>query len=554
MKITAEKDEQSQYIVTIEVDAAELDEAKGKAARKLSNRYAIPGFRPGKAPRALVERFVGAEQLLQQATQDLLPKAYQNAIKQEDIKPIADPEFDIKSTDPLTIVATIAVEPTVELGSYQDIKFDMPTVEVTEDEITKVLEQLADQQSTWEEPETERPAQEGDQVDLSMQTIRDGEVIGSGFERTGVLGKGELLHPIDDQVTGMAVGEEKIVTVQRKPTTEIVEPGESENVEESTEEATETPSEEGVEAPTQEVETIELPDEEASTLVEEDIAPLTFKVVLNSIKVKHTPDMDDELAKAVSDVETLDALKVRVKENLVAQKDSNNKRELTEKIIKEAVTLSHIVMPPVMINAEIHALEDGMNQRLKQQKLTIDQYLRFMNKSHEEFHEELRPQAEDRIKTALVLREIARAEGITVEDGELDREVEKMVDQYTLNLPEDQREQQEASMRTYFRQEQNRSQMREDIFSRKLGERLIELATGSKPLEFTPLETPDQTDDQKAELSLEVDGPSVTGEVAPVENENEDEEVTVKAAPAKKPRAPKKAKAEPVATAETVEE
>lgn len=541
MKITAEKDQQSQYVVTIEIEPAELEEAKGRAAKKLANQLRIPGFRPGKAPRALVERFVGQESLVEQATRDLFPKAYQNAIKQEDIKPIADPQFDIKSTDPLVLVATIPVEPTVELGDYKEIRFELPPVTVTDEDVTKVLDQLQDQQSTWEEPETERPAQDGDQVELELQTIRDGELTGQPFQRTGVLGKGELLHAIDEQIVGMNVGQEKTVEVKRQPATPAKE--EEKPAEEAAEESA------AAEAPTQEAETPELPEVETIPLDEEETEPLTFKVVLNSVKVKHTPELNDEFAESVSDVKTLDELKTRVRTNLVDQREATNKRELTEKIIKEAVALSTIVMPPILIDSEIHALENGMAERLKQQKLTLDQYLQFTGKDHEQFHEELRPQAEDRLKTALVLREIARAEGITVEEGELDREVEKMVDQYTLDAPEEEKEQRVASIRGFMRQEQSLNSLKDEIFSRKLADRLLELAAGVKPAEATeaePLDFPEKTEDQKAELSLEVDSPSVTGELetspkaeaAPVEEAVEAAPVA-ETKPARKPRAKK---------------
>lgn len=482
MKITSEKDQQSQVIVRIEIDPTELDEAKGRAAKRLSNQLRIPGFRPGKAPRALVERFAGPEMLLEQATRDLLPKAYKNALQDQDIKPIADPEYNIESTDPLVIVATIPVEPTVELGDYKSIKFDMPTVEVNEEDIQQVVDQLVDQQSTWEEPETERPVQEGDQVELEMQTIRDGEPGGEPFQRTGIVGKGELLAQIDEQIRGLNIGEEKTVEVQRQTATKPAEAETGDKTEGEDEEGAEAAPEQKAETDTEqatpdlpEVETLPLEDEE------EDKTPMVFRVKVNSIKVKHSPEVNDEFAQSVTDVQTVDELRDRIRKNLENQRDNNNKREMTEKIIKEAVALSTIQMPPVLVNAEIHALEQNMAERLKQQKLSLDQYLQFMGKDHEAFHEELRPQAEDRIKTALVLREIARAEGITVEQGELDREVEKMVDEYTLNATEEERDERKTQMRGFLNQEQTRSEIENQIFSRKLSERLLELATGIKP-------------------------------------------------------------------------
>ncbi len=470
MKITAEKDDQSQYIVRVEIETAELNDAKGKAARKLSNKVRIPGFRPGKAPRALVERVVGPEAMMEEATKLLLPQAYKEALQDKDIRAIADPVPNIESLDPLTIVLTIPVEPSVEVGDYKSIRQDYTEVVIDETEVDKAVEQLRDQNSTWEEPDTERGAQDGDRVELEMVTLRDGEPTGEPFMRTGILGKGELLGQIDDQVMGMAVSEEKVIEVKKPTPAKVEETPVEEAAEEA--EAAEEPAQELAEIPTDlpEVETI--PDEE------EDTGPLTFKAKLVSIKVKNEPELDDAFAASVSDLQSLDELKNRIRKNLSTQKEEETKRVLVDKIVKEAVESSKVVVPPIMIDSEIHAMEDSMAQRLKQQKLSLDQYLSIVGKSHEDFHEELRPQAINRINTALVLREIATAEGIAVSGDELDREVEKMVDEYISSTPEDQRDEQSKRFREIFNQKEMRDQFSENIFSRKLAERLMELATG----------------------------------------------------------------------------
>lgn len=491
MKITSEKDQQSQYIVRIEIDPAELEEAKGKAARKLASQVRIPGFRPGKAPRQLVERFVGQEALIEQATRDLIPKAYSNALKQEDIKPIADPEFNVESADPLTIVATIPVEPTVELGDYQGIKFDMEEPEVTAEEEEKVLQNLVDQQSTWEEPETERPAQEGDQVEIDLQTVRDGEPVGEPTQRTGVLGKGELLNQIDEQLYGWNIGDENVIEIKRDKPAPAAE-AEAEAADGETAEGEETTPEQSAETD-EAAETPELPEVETLPLdePEEDTTPMTFKVKLNSIKVKHEPEINDDFASTVlPGVKTVDELHEKIRENLRSQKLSRIKSDLTEKIVKQAVEQATVAIPPVLINAEIHALEENMANRLKQQKLTLDQYLQYTGKDHEAFHEELRPQATDRIKTVLVLREIAAKEGVTVEQDEFNKEIEKMVAEFTRDVPEEDRDERGKAMRDYLTAEQTQQQLRDEIFSKKLTDRLLELATGVK-----------QTDDEEVEFA-----------------------------------------------------
>jgi trigger factor len=189
-------------------------------------------------------------------------------------------------------------------------------------------------------------------------------------------------------------------------------------------------------------------------------------------------------------VKTVDELHEKIRENLRTQQLSRIKSELTEKIVKQVVEISNVSIPPVLINAEIHALEENMANRLKQQKLSLDQYLQYTGKDHEAFHEELRPQATDRIKTVLVLRELATKEGVTVEQDEFNKEIEKMVAEFTKDVPEEDRDERGKAMRDYLTAEQTQSQLRDEIFSKKLTNRLLELATGVK-----------QDDDEEAEFA-----------------------------------------------------
>jgi len=510
LKITAEKDQQSQYVVRIEIDAAEFDEAKGKAAKRLSNKVRIPGFRPGKAPRALVERFIGQEALVEETTRDLMPKAYKEALSQKNIKPIGEPNITVDSYDPFTIVATIPVEPTVTLGNYREVKFEMPVIEDNEEEVEKTIQQLRDQSSIWEEPEEPRPAQENDQVELELQTIREGEPTGEPFPRTGILGKGELLEQMDEQIIGMIVGEGRIIEVARSKPQAIEAVTDTPEEETSDEDdliykeiyqsqpAKETPeatteANTAEEAPTEtpelpEVETIPLsPEKEAN----QDNKPLVFQVTLNSIKVKHEPELNDEFAASVSDLATIEELRERIRANLKAQAESQAKSELLEKIVKEIVDLSHVDVPPIMVHSQIHALEENVSQRLKQQKLSLEQYLQVTGKSHEIFHEELRPQAENQVRTSLILQELAQQEGLTVDQRDVEQEVERLVIEYSINAPEEARAEQVKRLREVFRRKETLDQITNDVFSRKLSEHLIELATGIKPVlkepKFTPL-------------------------------------------------------------------
>jgi len=541
LKITAEKDQQSQYVIRIEIEPNELEAAKSKAAKRLSNNVRIPGFRPGKAPRSIVERFVGQAALVEEATRDLMPKAYEEALRDQQIKPIGEPDVKLESSDPLTIIAIVPVEPTVTIGDYKSIKLEATSVEVSEDEVSKVLEQLVEENSTWEEPEQERAAQAGDQVEIEMQTIRDGELVGEPFNRTGVLGKQELLEQIEQQVVGMQTNEEKDIEVVRSaPKTEItplhaepaseeqatltasdepsqlteqalVQPGD--NIEEG---LGEVRSELAVGADVPAVETIPLEPEEVEQQAQ---APLHYHIKLNSVKQKHSPALDDDFVASVSDLKTMDELTGRVRLNLLKQKQSESNREVTERFVREAVEQSHIEMPPILVNQQIHQLEEDLSQRLKQQKLTIDQYLSITGKSHADFHEDLRPQAEDQLKNQLVLLEIARAEGIAPEDvteADIDEEINGFIEQSTQDAPEDTLEQQKQRLRSLYSSKEARDNIRGDVFSRKLGERLIELSTGLKP-DSEAMQAAEATD---AELDLQLKSdPNLASEASEVKEE-----------------------------------
>ena len=407
--------------------------------------------------------------------------------------------------------------------------------------VSKVLEQLVEENSTWEEPEQERAAQAGDQVEIEMQTIRDGELVGEPFNRTGVLGKQELLEQIEQQVVGMQTNEEKDIEVVRSaPKTEItplhaepaseeqatltasdepsqlteqalVQPGD--NIEEG---LGEVRSELAVGADVPAVETIPLEPEEVEQQAQ---APLHYHIKLNSVKQKHSPALDDDFVASVSDLKTMDELTGRVRLNLLKQKQSESNREVTERFVREAVEQSHIEMPPILVNQQIHQLEEDLSQRLKQQKLTIDQNLSITGKSHADFHEDLRPQAEDQLKNQLVLLEIARAEGIAPEDvteADIDEEINGFIEQSTQDAPEDTLEQQKQRLRSLYSSKEARDNIRGDVFSRKLGERLIELSTGLKP-DSEAMQAAEATD---AELDLQLKSdPNLASEASEVKEE-----------------------------------
>ena len=447
MKISAEKDNQAQYIVTIEFDMAEMASARTKATKKLAGRYRIPGFRPGKAPAFLIEQYVGREAIAQEAAQDLFPNAYKQALDEHSISPIAEPELEIKTNDPLVIVATVPVEPTVKLGDYSNIYVPVEPEAVADTDVDKVIEDLREQQSTWEEPESERAAQEGDQVEFELVVVRDGQVSGGEpTTRTGVLGKGDLLSDLDEGVRGLSVGETKTIEIRPKRPTPTETTDSETASDEATDSETETPvaAAESDSAPTAEIDDTPTAEAAPDATAQSDDAPaeieaatpaddkplLTYQVRMVSIKEKHQPELNDEFAASVSDLSSLETLRERIHANLVRNADQRAKNAAIDAISEQIAQQAEIEYAPIMVDAQIHELEERFTEQLKEQKVTIDQYLRFSNQTHEQFHDELRPRAIERLRISLAMREFARAEGIEIGDTEIDAEIERVVNEF----------------------------------------------------------------------------------------------------------------------------
>jgi trigger factor len=534
LKITAEKNQESQYVVTIEIDPAELDQAKNRAVKRLANAVRVPGFRPGKAPRYIIERMVGQEALIEEATKDLLPKAYQSALDEnKDIKPIADPEVNIEKLDPLTIVAKIPVEPTVTLGDYRSLRHELIVDEVTDEDVQKQIERLLDSKTTWDDLTEERPTQNGDKIEISMQTLRDGETVGEPFKRTGELGKGEILEQLDEQLVGMAVSEERTVEIKRD---QPAKKAEDKDTEETETQAPESKAESDSDTPadeTPEVETIPLTGEEEE---QQGLRPLTFKVKLESVKTKNAPELNDDFAASVSPYNTVEELKVNILKDLKKKAENDAKREVTDQLVKQIVEQASFEMPHVMVHSEAEAMEKNFEDSLKQQKLNMKLYLQYTGKTREEFHEEMHVQAEERLRTALALREVAVREGVSVAGEELDRAVERTVERYTSTLPEETRNDTMTQLMQIFGSEENRRQLTDEIFSRKLAQRLLEIAVGNAPEPGTPVELEDEEEDEDIVPSNDI-----------VEMEREEAEIEASAPPAE-------STSEVTASAETVEE
>ncbi len=423
MKVTAEKIEGSQVVLTIEADEAEMEKSLEGAYRRLAARTTVPGFRKGKAPRSMLERYLGREALVEEAANQLLAESYDRAIDEHKIDAIAQPKVEILKIEPLSFKATVPVRPTVELGDDHEIKFEPETVQVTEEEINQALERLRFAQSTWEP--VEREARFEDLLNIDVEGIAKGNAIVQ--EKGGWYQLSPDMPPafprFGEHLLGAKKGEERVFTIK-------------------------------------------LPEEHHKELAGEDC---NFKVVVNEIKQRNLPNLDDDFAKSLGyGVETLEALREKIGAEIKAEKERIARAKLEDKAVEALVAISRLDYPEVMVQHEIdHLIEERKRYRDKREGL--EEYLKNLKKTEEEFRNELRPMAEDIIKRSLVIEKLREVENINVTDAEVDSEIEQII----------QRSKDER-VREVFSAPSSRETLRRNMSLRKTLDRLVEVVTAKR--------------------------------------------------------------------------
>lgn len=426
MKVTEEKTENSQAFLTIEMEPAEVEESLVESYRHLAKRTNIPGFRKGKAPRAIVERYLGKETVLENALNHLLPQAYEKAIKEHEIEAIAQPHIEITQTDPVIFKATVPLAPTVKLDDYHNIQVTTETVEVTEDDIHQVIEQLRHQHATWEP--VERSVEFGDSVVLDVESNIEGEPF-INQEGTQYQVLGDLPSPAPgfaEQLVGMKRDEEKEFKLQ-------------------------FPSD---------YSRGELAGKEPS-----------FKVRIVGIKQEILPELNDDFARQVNpDFETLDALRERVTTNLRLGAEEKARIDFEGRVIEAVVNLAQVEFPAILVEMEIDRLLNEQSRHLSMRGEDLEKYLKNINKTGEQLREELHPLATKRVTRSLVLGKVAEEEKVEVSDSEIDAEVEDTLKSATKN---------KEKLQQFLNTPRSRDSIKQLLITRKTIQRLVGIAEGS---------------------------------------------------------------------------
>ncbi|RBP93954.1 trigger factor [Cytobacillus firmus] len=393
MSAKFEKLEGNRGVLTIEVDAEKVNEGLDAAFKKVVKQVNVPGFRKGKMPRGMFEKRFGVESLYQDAVDYLLPEAYANAIDETGIEPVDRPEIDVEQIEKgknLIFKATVTVKPEVKLGEYKGLEVKPLETNVTDEDVNSELTSLQERQAELAVKE-EGKAETGDTVVMDFEGFVDGEAFegGKAENYSLELGSGQFIPGFEDQLAGTAAGESKEVEVT-------------------------------------------FPEEyHAAELAGK---PATFKVTVHEIKTKQLPELDDEFAKdADEEVETLDALKEKIKSRLEESKKHEAEHHVRDTVVEAAAANAEMEIPAAMVDTEVNRMMQEFEQRLQTQGMNLELYFQFSGQDEAALREQMKEEAEKRVRVNLTLEAIAKAENIEVSDEEVTEELNKMAEMYNMS-------------------------------------------------------------------------------------------------------------------------
>jgi len=391
MNSKLEKIEKNTATLEIEVSEEQFEKGIQKAYKKNVGRFNIPGFRKGKAPRVIIERYYGEGVFYEDAINEVCPEAYQAAVDQHKLHPVDRPEIDIVQLEkgkPFIFKAIVTVKPEVVLGDYKGIRVEKKEYPVTDEDVDKELENMRNANARMVAVEG-RPAKKDDMVIIDYKGFVGEEQFegGTAENQPLVLGSGHFIEGFEDQLIGAKAGDSVEVKVTFPE------------------------------------------DYHAEHLAGKEAV---FKVDVKEIKEKELPDLDDEFAKDVSEFETLEDLKKDIRKKLEERAAHRAKHETEDEVIKKVTELSEIDIPEVMIEKQIDSMVRDFEMQLMYQGLKLEGYLDYYNKSMEEFRDGLKSEATERVRTQLTLEKVSQVEGVTASEEELDKELEEMAKRYKM--------------------------------------------------------------------------------------------------------------------------
>ena len=394
MSFTVDKLEKNMVKLTIEVDAEEFAKGMEAAYEKNKNKISVPGFRKGKVPKQMIEKMYGAGIFYEDAANAIIPKEYQRAAVESGLDIVSQPEIDVTQIEEgknFIFTATVAVRPDVTLGTYKGVEIAKVSTEVTDEDLEAEIKKVQEQNARIINVE-DRPVQDKDDTVIDFEGFMNGVPFagGKGENYSLTIGSHSFIDTFEEQLIGKKIGEETEVNVT-------------------------------------------FPEEyHAAELAGK---PATFKVTVKEIKSKELPELNDELVQDISEFKTVDEYKADLKATLEKKKAKDAEVKKENEAIEAVVANAAMEIPEAMIKQQALQMADGYDRNLKQQGISLEQYVKMMGMEIDKFIESIYPEAEKRIKNGLVLDAIAKAEDFTVTDEEVEEEIKNMASMY--NMKED---------------------------------------------------------------------------------------------------------------------
>lgn len=387
---TCEKLEKSKVALTIEVGAEEFENAVNKAYLKMRGKISIPGFRPGKAPRKMIEKMYGVEVFYEDAVNIILPEAYEAAVAEEKLDVVGYPEVELLDAgkDGCSFKCTVAVYPEVELGAYKGLEAVRAEVKVMADDVNARLKEMAERNSRF--VAVDRAVKKGDTANIDFEGFDNGVAFegGKGDNFDLAIGSGSFVPGFEDQLIGMKAGEEKDIDIT-------------------------------------------FPKEYTPELAGK---PVVFHVKVNEVKVKEVPAMDDEFAKDVSEFDTLKELKADLKKKITAERESAAQRAFEDALMTKVAAGVKADIPDEMVEVQAAQMIDNMKQQLASQGIPYDQYLKMTGMTDEKVMADAKAPALEQVKMELACAAIVKAENLDASEEEVEAEIKTVAEKYGMDL------------------------------------------------------------------------------------------------------------------------
>ena len=387
-----EKLEKSMVALTVEVGAADFEAAVEKAYKKQRGQIRVPGFRPGKAPRKMIEAMFGAQVFYEEAVNIALPDAYEEAVKEQDLQVVGYPQVELLDVgkEGFSFKATVAVFPEMTLGQYKGLEAPRAEAKVTDEDVDARLKEMAERNSRM--VSVDRAVEKGDIANINFEGFLDGEPFdgGKGEDHDLEIGSGSFVPGFEDQLIGMKAEEERDINIT-------------------------------------------FPEDYHADLAGKAVV---FHVKVNAVKVKEVPAIDDEFAKDVSEFDTLDELKADVRGKITAEREEAAGRAFEDILMGKVADGLTGEIPDAMVEAQAQRFVDNFRMQIQSQGLPFDKYLEMTNMDVDSLLEQAKEPAARQVKMDLAVGAIIKAEGLEATDEDVDAEYEKMAKQYGMEAEE----------------------------------------------------------------------------------------------------------------------